>query len=184
LSHARTHARVRSRFVATTAVAGIIAAGLVATMPADATASGSTDPAASSSFKSGRYIVLMDGAPAAAYRGGVRGLDATAPTGARKFDADSRDARRYAAHLRTRQNALADAVGAEPYYNYTASLNGFAAELTARQASALSRRAGVAAVVQDNIREPDTVQTPQFLGLTACGAGSAARAARMVPDAA
>jgi subtilisin family serine protease len=118
------------------------------------------------SFTSGRYIVLMDGAPAAAYRGGVRGLDATAPAGSQTFDADSRDARRYAAHLRREQNAVADAVGAEPYYNYTASLNGFAAELTARQASALSRSAGVAAVVQDNIRQPDTVNSPRFLGLT------------------
>jgi subtilisin family serine protease len=165
LSHARSHARVRSRIVATTAVAGVLAAGLVATMPADATAARSTDPAVTT-YESGRYLVLMDAVPTAAYRGGLSGYPATAPSGNRTFDSDTRDARRYAERLRSRQDAVADAVGAEPFYHYTASLNGFAAELTGRQASTLSRSPGVAAVVQDEIRDLDTVTSPGFLGLT------------------
>ena len=165
MSHARSHARVRSRIVATSAVAGVLAAGLVATMPADATAAGSTDPAVTT-YESGRYIVLMDAVPTAAYRGGLSGYPATAPSGNRTFDSDTRDARRYAERLRSRQDAVADAVGAEPFYHYTASFNGFAAELTGRQASALSRAPGVTAVVQDQVREPDTVNSPDFLGLT------------------
>jgi subtilisin family serine protease len=165
LSHARLHARVRSRLVASTAVAGLLAAGLVATLPADATASGPSDPT-SSAYEAGRYIVLMDEVPTAAYRGGTDGFRATAPRGARTFKADSPAATRYSDHLRTRQDRVAGAVGVEPYYHYTTSLNGFAAELSAAQATALAKRPGVSAVVEDEIREPDTTNTPTFLGLT------------------
>jgi len=166
-------ARVRSRAVVLTVALGVVAAGVAATGPATAADTAPTASAAPRSakaaptaFKAGNYIVLMRGEPAAAYRGGEAGYTRTAPRGDGRYDDDSAAARRYERLLVSRQDRAASAVGARPYYNYTASLNGFAARLSSRQASALSKRGDVLAVVKDGVRQLDTVHTPQMLGLT------------------
>ncbi len=117
-------------------------------------------------LKAGSYIVVMAGDPAAAYDGGERGFQRTAPKGRRAYDSTTRAAREYTEHLRTRQERAAASVDAEPYYNYTTALNGFAADLTAAQASELSHRSDVLAVVKDKMRKLDTWHTPEMLKLS------------------
>ncbi len=107
----------------------------------------------------------MSGKPAVAYRGGVSGYQPSAPSKNAKYDSTSRAARAYSELLSDKQDSLADSVGVRPYYNYTTSLNGFAAKLTGAQASTLAKKPGVLAVVKDEVRPADTTHTPSFLGL-------------------
>ncbi len=127
------------------------------------------DPVISSTdqaYKAGRYIVVLERTPAAAYDGGVSGFARTSPRGDASFDETTPEAERYAGFLRSEQQRLAGDVGARPYYSYTNALNGFAADLSGSQAAALAKRPAVLAVVPDRVRQLDTVNTPSFLGLT------------------
>ncbi len=157
-------ARVRNRFVVSTLALGVFAAGLGATATSGAATDMSSSPAPDSS--TANYIVLLAAAPAAAYDGGIAGYRATAPAAGDRFDADTLAAERYVNLLEDRQDAVAATVDAEPFYHYTASLNGFAAELSAADARRLEARRDVTAVVRDEKRELDTVNTPRFLGLS------------------
>lgn len=116
-------------------------------------------------YRSGNYVVVMKGQPAAVYRGGVPGFRATASkTG--DYDSSSKAAVAYTKHLSSRQDKVAASVGARPYYHYTTALNGFAAKLNTSQATTLSKRAGVIAVVRDTVQHADLIDTPTYLGLT------------------
>ena len=123
-------------------------------------------PSQAPAAPAGNYIVLLDAAPAVAYDGGIAGYRATAPAAGDRFDADTRAAERYVNLLEDHQDAVAATVDAEPFYHYTASLNGFAAELSAADVRRLEARRDVTAVVRDEKRELDTVNTPRFLGLS------------------
>ena len=113
------------------------------------------------------YIVQMDLDPAVVYDGDIRGLPATAPGRGEKFNPNSRAAQRYRAHVSDAHDEALRAVGAgDKLYEYWVSFNGFAAELTARQAAQLEGRADVVNVWQDAARFPVTDNTPDFLGLT------------------
>ncbi|MBA2551939.1 MAG: S8 family peptidase, partial [Nocardioidaceae bacterium] len=163
MSHAPVRARVRNRLVVSTLALGVFAAGLGAT----ATSGAATDmPSQAPAAPAGNYIVLLDAAPAVAYDGGIAGYRATAPAAGDRFDADTRAAERYVNLLEDHQDAVAATVDAEPFYHYTASLNGFAAELSAADVRRLEARRDVTAVVRDEKRELDTVNTPRFLGLS------------------
>ncbi|WP_162606284.1 S8 family serine peptidase [Jiangella asiatica] len=159
--------RRRAR-LATTSVVGVIAAtalaagGLALAAP-DGDVAGTPQPAR---FADGSYVVVLTEPPAATYDGGVAGLRATKPGEGEKLRADSREVRDYRGHLRERQDSVADAVGADPLYQYTVAVNGFAAELSGEQAAELAADPGVLAVVPDTPREVDTVHSPEFLGLT------------------
>ncbi len=72
---------------------------------------------------------------------------------------------KYRGYLTAKHNRLLNSVGATAYYDYTVALNGFAAHLTAKQAATLAKQPGVLAVHRDTIRQVDTFNTPQFLGL-------------------
>ncbi|MDN5855417.1 MAG: S8 family serine peptidase, partial [Actinomycetia bacterium] len=139
--------------------------GLASATPLAASASG-PDFEDVKGYKDGAYIVVMAGEPAAAYDGGERDFRRTAPRGRQTYDSSTRAAREYTDHLRVRQDRAAASVDAEPYYNYTTALNGFAADLTADQASELSHRADVLAVVKDEMRKLDTWHTPKMLKLS------------------
>lgn len=123
-------------------------------------------------FEDGGYIVLMAEAPVASYDGGTPGYAPTKPgkgLGRDKgFNPKSANAKKYAAHLERGQDRALERAGAEaaPHTRYTTSLNGFAGELTAQEAAALASDPAVLAVVPDEIRQPDTVSSPDFLGLT------------------
>lgn len=148
------------------AAAAVLVAGLTATSSLSASASSVPLLDDTPVYADGGYVVVLAGEPAAAYTGGVAGLRATAPRAAATFDSTTAAAQAYTDHLRERQNRIADAVGAEPFYHYTDALNGFAADLSGEQAAELAHRPGVLAVAKDEIRKPDTWHTPEMLKLT------------------
>ena len=117
----------------------------------------------------GRYIVTFVDAPVASYDGYKKGFPATQPAPGKKLDAKSAAATKWQQHLTAQHDAALAKVGAEKIYEYTITNNGFAADLTARQATELAKMAGVAGLALDRLAQPDTTATPEFLGLTAGG---------------
>lgn len=160
MSHSRW-TKVRNRTLTALAAVGLVAATLTIAAPAQA----APDPAPDRAFKEGNYIVTLVEKPAGAYNGTVRGYPATKPAPGKKFDATSSAAVKYRGYLRAKHNRLLAKVGADSYYDYTVALNGFAAHLTAKQATTLAKSPGVLAVTPDRIRQPDTFNSPEFLGL-------------------
>ncbi|WP_199701816.1 S8 family serine peptidase [Jiangella rhizosphaerae] len=158
------HPPRRTRLVV--ALASVVAAAAASTAVAGAAPSGELAAPPPRHEADGSYVVVLTEPPAATYEGGVRGLAATAPADGERLRAGDRAVRDYRAHLGERQRELAAGVGAEPLYQYTVAVNGFAAELTAEQATQLAADPRVLAVVPDVPRAADTVASPEFLGLT------------------
>ncbi len=164
MSTARLAARLlRSGLVGVTA-AGLAASSLVAAGSASAAVTEPTVP-----LKAGRYVVMLVEPPAATYDGGQPGLAATRPQKGEQLDAGSTSVKEYRSHLRQEQEDVADRVGAQEGYSYTAVVNGFAADLSAEQAARLAADRDVLSVVPDEARTIDTIDSPRFLGLTGRG---------------
>ncbi|MBK7901797.1 MAG: S8 family serine peptidase [Proteobacteria bacterium] len=115
----------------------------------------------------GVYIVRMSDEPAAAYTGKVRGYGATRPAEGEKLDASRPEVESYRGYLRSRHADAVARVGGRKIYSYGLVFNGFAAELTEKQAQKLASMPGVLAVMKDELRYSDTSTTPAFLGLNA-----------------
>lgn len=144
------------------------------TTPGEARTAPSAEPtpapsAQATGFTDGRYIVTFSDDPVASYDGYRRGFPRTRPAPGRKLDRSSAAVTKWQRHLVGRHDATLDAVGAEKIYDYTVTNNGVAAELTARQAGRLAKMAGVVAVTKDELKTPDTTDSPAFLGLDAPG---------------
>ncbi|MDX3070670.1 protease inhibitor I9 family protein, partial [Streptomyces sp. ND04-05B] len=91
----------------------------------------------------GTYIVKLADAPVAAYEGGLP-----------RLDADSATVRIYVAHLDDRRERILDTVpGVESLYDYVYTFNGFAAELTGRQAAKLAATPGVVSVTRNTVTQ-------------------------------
>ncbi|MCO5951224.1 S8 family serine peptidase [Microbacterium yannicii] len=120
-------------------------------------------------LEAGRYIVLLEEAPAATYDGGEAGLAPTQPGEGEKLDASARDVQRYSDFLENRQADVAAEAGVTPDGNLTITLNAFTANLTAAQAQKLAGAKGVQSVVPDEIMHPDAVPSTEFLGLSGPG---------------
>ncbi|HVM16341.1 MAG TPA: S8 family serine peptidase [Gaiellaceae bacterium] len=113
------------------------------------------------------YIVQLAGEPAVSYEGGVAGIPATKPAKGEKIDPQDANVQRYVAHLNARHDAvLARVGGANKLYDYNYVLNGFAAQLSDAQAAALEKLPEVTSIEEAEEYYPDTVTTPDFLGLT------------------
>ena len=130
-------------------------------------------PAAESGKTGGTvFIVRMADLPVVAYKGGRAGYAATAPQRGEHANPNSARVRKYQDFLnRTHADALR-AVGAPSnakFYDYTFSFNGFAAQLTPKQAVRLAQQPNVVSVNQEQVRQPMTDNTPGFLGLSAPG---------------
>ena len=145
-------------------------AALVLALPA---ISQDPDPGASLAkeiIASDVYIVQMVQAPVVAYEGGIAGYKATKPGKGQKIDPFNADVIKYVGYLDSRHNeALAAVGGGRKLYDYRYTYNGFAAKLSAAQAEAMKKVAGVEAVSKDEIHHMDTSSTPTFLGLDAPG---------------
>jgi subtilisin family serine protease len=116
------------------------------------------------------YIVQTAGDPVVAYEGGLSGLPATKPARGTKINPNSASVRNYVRHLDAQHDAALAAVGgAAKVYDYRYSFNGFSAVLTPAQAAALQARPDVTRVWVDELRQPNTDNSPDFLGLTAPG---------------
>lgn len=122
------------------------------TTPAAAVADDEPPPA---DEDTGRYVVVMEDEPLVT-EFGVDGVD-SAPAQARAEELTE-------SHERAASQAgVSDAaVGSD----YTAALNGFAAELTPTQVDRIKTADGVLMVLEDFLRQPQTDSSIEFLGLT------------------
>jgi len=111
------------------------------------------------------YIVQLADVPVAAYEGDVAGYAATAPAQGQKVNPGSNDVKKYVAYLNGKHADAAASVGAEKFYDYDYSFNGFAAKMNEHQAAKLAAQAGVVDVTRDVLLQPTTSTTPTFLGL-------------------
>ncbi|QJU54827.1 S8 family serine peptidase [Herbiconiux sp. KACC 21604] len=146
-------------------VAGVVAAGTFAFLPASAAPGGSVvkppaGPSSPVSYADGTYIVTLVAAPAATFTGDAQ-LAKTAPEGGRQLDASAPAVEAYAARLQSQQDAVAASVGASVDYSYTLTLNGFSARLTGAQAAELASHKDVAAVTKSEVLKLDRATAPE-----------------------
>ena len=132
----------------------------------------------SASLTAGNYIVMLKDDAAAAYDGGVAGYAATRPVAGQHYDATSTAARSYIRYLDRKQDAAIDSVDAKAYYRYTSGLNGFAAHLSAAQASKLAADKSVLKV--EKAEDQELTATP-ISGVPANGWANGYDAAN-IPD--
>jgi subtilisin family serine protease len=150
------------------AVLAVVATS-AATVAAGQSASAAPAPASGQPYSSGRYIVTFVDDPAASYSGYVRGFPATRPAAGRKLNPNASSVGAWRGHLTSLHDAALARVGASKIYDYTVTNNGVAADLTARQATALAKQPGVIAMAKDAVAHADTTESPHFLGLDAVG---------------
>lgn len=118
------------------------------------------------------YIVQLADAPAATYTGGVTGMAATRPAAGAKLSVAAPNVKAYASYLDIRRSLELRKAGLQavaPAHTYRYVFNGFSAMLTDKQAQALKKSSGVAAVTESKMVEADTTRTPAFLGLSTPG---------------
>jgi len=116
------------------------------------------------------YVVQMSADPVVAYKGGIRGYQATKPRKGQKIDPTDPQVINYVGYLdASHDRALAAIGGGRKLYDYRFVYNGFAAELTEEQAAAIVRAPGVLAVSKDELNHAVTSSTPTFWGLDAPG---------------
>ncbi|MDJ0337663.1 S8 family serine peptidase [Cryobacterium sp. PH31-O1] len=175
LNPARTpRSRRRATIAATVTLALVGASVLVGgTLPAGAApaatglAGGITAPGGTRmDFTAGRYIVTLSDEAVALYQGGVNGFAATMPDAGAKLNAQSRSAESYTDYLTQIQREVAASVDATVGYSYTLAVNGFAAELTGKQAAALAMKRNVVSVVPDALRHVTAESSTDFLRLS------------------
>ncbi len=118
-----------------------------------------------------RWIVQLNGAPLATYRGGLSGLRATAAvsTGASRLNVSSARSRAYVRHLRSVQQAFAKRLvrrihGAYVQRTYQVVLNGLAVKMNRGQAAIARRMKGVRAVTPDIAYQLQMFSTPAQIG--------------------
>ncbi|QIL90710.1 S8 family serine peptidase [Microbulbifer sp. SH-1] len=130
-----------------------------------------TDLPAPAEGKRKTYVVQLADKPLIAYEGGIAGLAATKPQmstagKSRRLDFNDNNIRNYAAHLaKQRSEALQAIPGARKVHEYQVAFNGFAAQMTAKQAQALRNRKDVLGVWEDRLLKPQTNSTYRYLGL-------------------
>lgn len=115
-------------------------------------------------------VIVLEEDPVASYEGGIAGLPATSPkvTG-KAINARSAKVKNYRAHLKKNHKAFADALtGAVSNADVNGDLDiligGVTAVVPENSVATISRMAGVAAVYLDELEQPDTEVSPQFIG--------------------
>ncbi len=87
-----------------------------------------------------------------------------------RYNAHSSRMKAYTAALENKQVRLAKEVGnVNVIHNYVHSFNGFSAKLNKSQVAALRQHPDVANVWEDELHQPATANTPEFMGLTGAG---------------
>jgi len=116
-------------------------------------------------FKDGRYIVVLR-EPSATENSGSSRYTATRPKTGEQYNSTTNAARAYTDHLVQTHRQIADQVGTRVAADYTVALNGFAAQLTGKQATELSMDRRVALVSPDTAVKVDSTTSADFLGLS------------------
>lgn len=127
------------------------------------------------------YIIRLEGAPLATYDGGVGQLAPTSPQalGMAKLDVDSAASRAYMSYLERQQaqalNNIERIVGrrVDVVHSYKVTLNGFSTILAAAEAEQVAKLPGVAAVQRDELRQPLTDVSVQWIGADTIWNGTA-----------
>ena len=145
------------------------AAAVSVPMSASVAAPNADSKSQAKKYSSDIYIVRMADAPVVTYDGTVKGYRSTKPGKGQKVDPNDAAVAQYVGYLHSRQDAALGRAGGNKVYSYGYVFSGFAASLTEQQAAALRAQPGVVSVTRDEIRKPDTVTTPAFLGLSAPG---------------
>lgn len=168
--------RRRRRLLSVVTLTALVASGATAalgspqapeTFAVHSDASAADPEGAPQSFEDGNYVVIMAEQPLATYDGHDRGHPATRPAQGEKVNPHSPAARGWAKKLRAEQDQVLDRADADaPHTRFDGAINGFAGTYTAEEAAALASDPAVLAVVPDEIRQLDTVSSPDFLGLT------------------
>lgn len=112
------------------------------------------------------YIVQMSDAPVVTYDGSIKGYSATKPRKGQKIDPYSSEVVAYSGYLQSKHSEALNHAGGRKVRDYAYTFNGFSAELTPSQASALATATGVVSVVKDELQQADTASTPQFIGIS------------------
>lgn len=144
-------------------------------LSAGASAESTVDPSGKNSLalsETGLYIVRLQDASLAAYRGGVAGLRATSPeiTGARRLDPTSNDSQAYLAYLSGKQGellrgmSLAFGRSVEVVHQYKNVLNAVAVRISHEEALKAFNLPGVIAVYPDEVRQLETDAGPILIG--------------------
>ena len=145
----------------------VITAVAALSVPTTVVIAAPANAAAAGKFTNKAYIVRLAEQPVVAYDGSIKGLQATRPGKGQKIDPNSPAVVAYRSFLESRQDAVLASVGGDKkLYSYGYVFNGFAAELTAEQATKLAATPGVLAVEKDMARPLNTSSTPDFLGLS------------------
>ncbi len=117
------------------------------------------------------YIVKFAEPGLLYYKGGIEGLQATAPKDeGQGLDSTSRAANEYKAYLGSKQEAYESAIGARlgrpvtATHEYIAAYNGVAMLLTAEEANRISTLPGVIEVRRAGMEQLDTFRGPDFIG--------------------
>ena len=115
------------------------------------------------------YIVLMELDPVVRYEGDVKGYQATKPGKGDKVNPNSAHVKKYRQFLEKSHDTSLEAAGADTNqktHDYTVAFNGYSAILTETQAKNVERQEGVTLVLKDQLRQLQTDNSPDFLGLT------------------
>ena len=115
------------------------------------------------------YIVQLKGDPVVNYGGDIKAYAATKPGKGQKINPNSAHVKKYAAYLEEQQDATIESVGGSKVYSYRYAFNGFAARMSAADAEALRGRGNVVNVWKDEIRQLQTDNSTDFIGLTEGG---------------
>ncbi|MFF3334889.1 S8 family serine peptidase [Streptomyces sp. NPDC002888] len=143
MPHHRTGSR-RLRRATVSLLAPALAGGLILTSGPAAPAQ-PADPAREA-YTAGTYIVQLQDRPVATY-------SRTAPAPGERLNTRTEAVRDYIGRLKRERDKVLDAVdGVRPFYSYQLLVNGFAAKLTARQATELARTPGVVSLVRNEMR--------------------------------
>ncbi len=157
---------VTMTLVAASALVGVSGAAAAPMAPGLGGSIGAGIAASATDFTDGRYIVTLADDAVATYTGGVYGFAPTTPDAGARLDPRSRASASYSGYLSGKQKKVAASVDATIDYSYTLALNGFAAELTAEQAAALSAEKDVVAITPDELKHVTATPSTDFLGLS------------------
>jgi subtilisin family serine protease len=124
-------------------------------------------PARPAKEQSAVYIVQLSAPGAASYKGGQPGFAATKPERGERLDRSSGQVESYVKHLEQTHERMLAAIGAADakIYSFRYAFNGFAARLTAAEASRLASLPDVARVWVDTEQRVQTNNSAVFLGL-------------------
>ncbi len=173
MGRARLTLAVSSVAVATALTGATGAAPAASTSAAPSAVTTASSPATTTArpttYTAGRYIVTFADEPVASYSGYAAGYPATRPKAGRHINPRSTAVQKWRTHLTAKHDRALRKVGATKIYDYTIANNGVAVRLSAQQAFELSKVRGVVALSKDQKAQPDTSDSPHFLGLDAEG---------------